>query len=128
MSSWPTRTRDLISAAARRQFAERCYQRTTMRSIAAEADVDPSAVTDPEVAALIRERHRHDILLLLVRDLGADRAELRLALAATQVTGLVIALSVLKLDVLVDLGDEELTALVAPALRRYLNQPLEPEA
>ena len=37
-------TRDAILAAARRQFAELGYDRTTLRSVAAEADVDPALV------------------------------------------------------------------------------------
>jgi AcrR family transcriptional regulator len=184
-------TRDLILAAARRQFAERGYQRTTMRSIAAEAGVDPSLVvhffgtkkrlfdeaidlpvdpealraritgvppgqrgeslarfvvgllhnpdyrdaltgllrsagSEPEVISLLRERHRRDILLPLVRDLDVDRAELRVALAATQVIGLILALHVTKFDVLGELPDEELAALVAPTLQRYLSEPLDP--
>jgi AcrR family transcriptional regulator len=186
-----SRTRGLILAAARRQFAERGYQRTTMRSIAAEAGVDPSLVvhffgtkkrlfdeaidlpvdpealraritgvpagqrgdslarfvlgllhdpdyrdaltgllrsagSEPEVIRLLRERHRRDILLPLVRDLHVDRAELRVALAATQVIGLILALHVTKFDVLAELTDEELTALVAPTLERYLSEPLDP--
>ncbi|WP_068278145.1 TetR family transcriptional regulator [Aldersonia kunmingensis] len=38
-------TRDAILDAARRQFAERGYDKTTVRGVAAEAGVDPKAVT-----------------------------------------------------------------------------------
>jgi AcrR family transcriptional regulator len=39
-----TRTRERIAATAARQFAERGYDRTTIRSIASEAGVDPALV------------------------------------------------------------------------------------
>jgi AcrR family transcriptional regulator len=38
-------TRELILAAARRQFAERGYDRTSLRSVAQEAGVDPTLVS-----------------------------------------------------------------------------------
>lgn len=40
----PERTREAILRAARRQFAEDGYQKATMRSIAAEAGIDPTMV------------------------------------------------------------------------------------
>ena len=40
-----TTTRALIEDAARKQFAERGYDRTSIRSIAQQADVDPALVT-----------------------------------------------------------------------------------
>ena len=38
-------TRELIAAAARRQFAEQGYDRTSLRSVALEAGVDPALVS-----------------------------------------------------------------------------------
>jgi AcrR family transcriptional regulator len=40
----PTTTRDAITAAARRQFAELGYDRATLRGMAGEAGVDPALV------------------------------------------------------------------------------------
>ena len=40
----PERTREAILRAARRQFAEDGYEKATMRSIAAEAEIDPTMV------------------------------------------------------------------------------------
>jgi AcrR family transcriptional regulator len=41
----PSGTREAIVAAARRHFSERGYDRSSLRSIAAEAGVDPALVT-----------------------------------------------------------------------------------
>jgi AcrR family transcriptional regulator len=41
----PSHTRERILDAARRQFGERGYDRTTIRSIAAQATVDPALIT-----------------------------------------------------------------------------------
>jgi AcrR family transcriptional regulator len=41
----PSGTREAILAAARRQFAENGFDRTTIRSVAREAGVDPALVT-----------------------------------------------------------------------------------
>jgi AcrR family transcriptional regulator len=84
-----------------------------------------AASSNPDVADLIREHHRRDVILPLVRDLDVDRVELRVALAATQTIGLVIARNVMKIDALAALDDDELTALIAPTLQRYLSLPLE---
>ncbi len=178
-----------IAAAASRQFGERGYARTTIRSIATEAAVDPSLVIhyfgtkqgllsevvdlgfdadsivasivggpvkerglrlarfvvdllqnprygaaftalleaasrEPRAAALWRERIRHDIFLPLTRQLEIDHAELRAALAASQTFGLVITYHVLKMDALTALSDDDLAAHIAPALQRYLAEPL----
>jgi AcrR family transcriptional regulator len=40
----PSGTKEAIAAAARRQFAELGFDRTTIRSVAAEAEVDPALV------------------------------------------------------------------------------------
>src|SRR5947199_8475773 len=42
--SGPTQTRDAIADAARAEFAERGYDRATIRAIAAAAGVDPALV------------------------------------------------------------------------------------
>jgi AcrR family transcriptional regulator len=178
-----------IASAARRQFGQYGYVRTTIRSIAAEARVDPSLVIhyfatkqrlfgevvdlgfDPDLliasvidgptdqrgtrlarfvvellnnphyraaftalihaasselqaATLWRERIRHGVFLPLTRALQLDRAEIRAAMAATQTFGLVVGCHILKFEALTALTDDELVTLTAPALQRYLAEPL----
>jgi AcrR family transcriptional regulator len=178
-----------IAAAARRQFGQYGYVRATIRSIAAEAGVDPSLVihyyatkqrlfgevvdlgfdpdrliasvidgpieqrgarlarfvvelldnphygaafaalihaasSEPQAATLWRERIRHGVFLPLTRALQLDRAEVRAAMAATQTFGLVVGCHILKFDALTSLTDDELVALTAPALQRYLADPI----
>ena len=60
----------------------------------------------------------------VTRKLEIDNAELRAALAATQTFGLVVTYHVLKMDALVSLSDDQLVQHIAPALQRYLSQPL----
>lgn len=83
-----------------------------------------AASRDSQAAALWRERIRHDIFLPLTRQLEIDHPELRASLAATQTFGLVITYHVLKMEALTALSDDDLAAYIAPALQRYLTQPL----
>src|SRR5450755_2595707 len=62
----PNATRGAIVSAARRQFAELGYDRTTMRSIAAEAGVDPALV--------IRFYTSKQQLFLMLNELPFDAA------------------------------------------------------
>jgi AcrR family transcriptional regulator len=175
--------------AARRQFGEHGYERTTIRSVASEAGVDPglvmhffgtkqrlfgeavevpfdpaivvagigegplaeqgtrlarfvvsllgdpvygkaftglvrAAVSDPLAAELLRDRLTHDALIPLARALSVDQPELRAALAATQTIGLVVGYTILKLEALAAVPDDQLVLLIAPALQHYLAEPL----
>lgn len=83
-----------------------------------------AATSDPEVAELFRQRHRQDVVLPLAQDLDIDRAELRVALAATQTIGLVMGRHVMKIDALTALTDDEMVTLIGPTLQRYLTAPL----
>jgi AcrR family transcriptional regulator len=182
-------TRDAIRAAATQQFARQGFDRTSLRSIALEAGVDPtlvshffgskqrlfaevmqlpfdpaqvlphilagdpagigarlarfvvSVLTAPEGAArmtgliraaasedaaavVVRERVSRDILAPLAAGLGSDRPELRGSLVASQVVGMVMARYVVKVEPLASLPPEEVVALIAPVLQRYLAEPL----
>jgi AcrR family transcriptional regulator len=78
-------TREAIAAAARRQFAEQGYDRTSLRSVALEAGVDPSLVSHfygskPQLLASVIELPFEPALALPVL-LAGDRDELGLRLA-----------------------------------------------
>ena len=181
----PSGTREAILAAARRQFAARGYDRTSMRGIAAEAGVDqalvahyfggkqrlfvevvrlpfdPSellplllegdrdtlgarlagfvasvlesaegrarvlgvvraAASEPEAARMLREFLRGELWAPLAQRLGVEDAELRVTLAGSQIVGMVMARHVIEVEPLATLSGDELAALLAPTLQRYL--------
>ncbi len=183
-------TRTAIQEAARRQFAEQGYDRTSMRSVAGEAGVDPTlvshffgtkqdlfaavvrlpvdpaavipqvlagdrdqigarlaavvvavleapegaarltglvraAASEPEAARVVRDLVTADILTPLARGLGMDEPELRGALTAAQVVGLLMARHVVQVEPLPGLDADRLARLVAPVLQHYLAEPLD---
>jgi hypothetical protein len=56
----------------------------------------------------------------LTQSLGADHAELRAALAASQLVGFAIARYAVRAEALVSAEPEDLVAWLAPTLQRYL--------
>lgn len=182
-------TRDAIRSAAAQQFAERGFDRTSLRSIAAQAGVDPGLVThffgskhklfvavsdlpfdpavvvptlfshgseavgerlasfmahaledpgarqritglvraaasEPEAAALLRERLSRDVFSRIVAALGVQDADLRASLVASQMIGLVMARHVVGIEPLASLPPDAVAAAIAPNLQRYLTGPL----
>ena len=182
-------TRDAILAAARRQFAEQGYDRTTLRSVAAEADVDPAlvvhffgskqglflagvelpfepkelaarvaasprervgelvatfvlgvlddpearsrwlaiiraAASEPEVARLLRRTLETRVFGPVAEALGVDDAPLRVTLAGTQLVGIAMGRHIVGLGPLVETESATIAAAIAPALQRYLVEPL----
>jgi hypothetical protein len=79
-----------------------------------------SAATNEDAAGQTREFVAHDMLGSLTRELGVDHLELRAALAAAQLVGLIIARYAVKVDALVSSSPDELARWVAPTLQRYL--------
>jgi AcrR family transcriptional regulator len=77
------------------------------------------AVTSEHAAALMRRFLATEVLARIAAALGADHAELRAALAASQVVGLAVARAAVGLEPLVAAPEEELVAWVAPTLQRY---------
>ncbi|MFC4057307.1 TetR family transcriptional regulator [Planomonospora corallina] len=180
----PADTRGEILAAARRTFAEKGFDRATIRGIAREAGVDPAlvhhyfsgkegvfvaamelpvnpeeviprvlagpraemgerlaryiltvtadaearqpvmalvrtAMTNERAAELIREFMTHSLLGRVAQAL--DIPPLRMEAAFAQMFGVVMARYVLRLEPMASAGVEELVALLAPTIQRYLD-------
>ena len=79
-----------------------------------------SAATSEPAAAHIRQFLANDMLGKVTQKLGVDQPQLRAALAAGQLVGLAITRYAVRVDALVDVHQEDLTAWVAPTLQRYL--------
>jgi AcrR family transcriptional regulator len=85
------------------------------------------AVSSKAQAALLREVLSKRIVGVALADLPDDDATARLrgSLLASQLIGLMVSRYVLKLEPLTSATQEEIVALVAPTLQRYLTGPLE---
>ncbi len=106
-------TREAILAAARDAFAERGFDRTSIRAIATSAGVE-------------RELLATRILRRALSSLPIDPAEvpMRGALIASQMAGLAMMRYLLKLEPLASADHKTVVAAVAPNIRRYLREPL----
>lgn len=76
-------------------------------------------LTTPLLAGFISR----ELLSRIVRLLDVDDADLRAALVASQVAGLLIGRYVMRLPALADASTDELVARVGPTLQRYLYGP-----
>lgn len=85
-----------------------------------------SAISSTTQAALLREVLTRRIVTLALADLPGDAASSRLrgALLTSQIIGLMVSRYILKLEPLASAGHDEVAALVAPTLQRYLTGPL----
>ncbi len=180
----PTESRDEILAAARRLFADRGYDGTTVRGIAREAGVDPalvhhffgskdrvfvaamefpldptevmsqvvahgreglgerlahfflaawadaaarspmlgllrSAMTNDEAAAMFREFIASALAGPVSEAVGVPR--LRLEAAMAQLVGVALMRYVLQLEPMASASEDEVVALVAPTIQRYID-------
>jgi AcrR family transcriptional regulator len=79
-----------------------------------------SAVTNEQAARMLRQFIASTILALLARTAKPEDAELRSALVASQVLGLLLARFVLELEPLASASTDELVRSVGPTFQRYL--------
>ena len=83
-----------------------------------------TAATNERGAAMLREFLRHAVLGRIAEALPEPDAELRVALAGSQIFGLLVARVVLRLEPIASLSADELVAAVGPNLQRYLTGDL----
>lgn len=83
-----------------------------------------AAASEQLAADLVRQAITERLLLPLARAIGRPNAELRAALAASQIVGLTMARHVVGVRPLADLPDQDLAAALAPVLQHYLTGPL----
>jgi AcrR family transcriptional regulator len=79
-----------------------------------------SVLTSEGAARTIREFLAREVFGRLVTAIGSDDPELRAALAASQMVGLIMARYVVKLEPLASADVEDIVPFVAPTLQRYL--------
>ncbi|MFE3552542.1 TetR family transcriptional regulator [Streptomyces kronopolitis] len=180
--------RERILAAARTEFAERGYDKTSIRRVAKAAGVDPalvhhyfgtkeqvfaaaieltfapaltmpdalagggadvgermarfmfgiwenpvsrqpllaimrSALTNDTAAAVLRGLIERRMLQRVAGELDVPDPEFRVQLAAGHLIGIAMLRYVIRMDPIASADTEEIIAMVAPALRRYLTQP-----
>ncbi|MBT8216634.1 MAG: TetR/AcrR family transcriptional regulator [Acidimicrobiia bacterium] len=83
-----------------------------------------AAATNDAAARMLREFIEHGLLGTAEDVLPYDRPRLRLALCATHLIGVVFGRSIVAVPEMTEPDVEELVALLAPALERYLTEPL----
>ena len=79
-----------------------------------------SAVADEAVAVMLREFLSEELLTLVARVSGRPDAGLRAALVAAQLVGLAVLRHVARVEPVVQASDDDVVALVAPVVARYL--------
>jgi AcrR family transcriptional regulator len=86
-----------------------------------------TAAGDERGAAMMREFFETAVLAQISARIGTPDAPRRVALCASQLLGLVLGHSILRLPQLTDADDDTLIAAYGPTLQRYLTGPLRAE-
>lgn len=79
-----------------------------------------SASSNERAAAMLREFISREVIGRLAGSLGVSHAELRAALAGSQIAGLGMARYILRIEPLASADHDTVVACVAPTLQRYL--------
>lgn len=79
---------------------------------------------DPAGQRLLRDGFLPAVLAPVVGALGLDRPDVRLPLLASQVVGLIVVRYVLELEPVASMSADDVVAIYAPTLQRYLTGPL----
>jgi AcrR family transcriptional regulator len=79
---------------------------------------------EPGGDKLIREGFVPVVLIPVGEELGIDRPELRMPLVASQVIGLILARYVVRIEPIASLEPDQLVAIYAPTIQRYLTGDL----
>jgi AcrR family transcriptional regulator len=82
-----------------------------------------SAVTNEQAAAVFRDLVGRRVLARVAGELPAADPEFRVQLAAAQLVGIIMLRYVVRVEPVASASAEELVAIVAPALQRYLTDP-----
>jgi AcrR family transcriptional regulator len=83
-----------------------------------------SALTSPDAARLLREFLTREIFGRIASRLGSDDPQLRAALAASQMVGVIVARYVVRIEPLASAEPEDLVPILAPTIQRYLTGDL----
>jgi AcrR family transcriptional regulator len=84
-----------------------------------------SAASASEAGArMLREFLAREVFARIIARIGSDDAELRAALAASQMMGLAVARYVVRMEPLASADPDLVVALIGPTLQHYLTGPL----
>jgi AcrR family transcriptional regulator len=85
-----------------------------------------SAVSNEQIAAMLREFVLNRILKRIIAELHLDPADglLRATLVASQVAGLIMLRYVIRLEPIASTDIDTIAAIVGPTIQRYLTEPL----
>jgi AcrR family transcriptional regulator len=83
-----------------------------------------SALTSQDAARLLREFLDREIFGRVAVRLGSDDPQLRAAMAASQMVGVIVARYVVRIEPLASAHPDDLVPILAPTIQRYLAGPL----
>jgi AcrR family transcriptional regulator len=83
-----------------------------------------AAASDPEAAATFHEKMTEGVLLPIAEQLGHGDAQIRAALALSQIAGLIVTRYMIGIEPLASLPPTEVAGLLAPTMQRYLTGDL----